>query len=351
MQIGISDRFRVTESRLSLQLRSNHQPYSMEAVPQRPSRLQQWVNLWTTTRTTPVFSDIDGNGDGGSKDQKQYREVEYMDMNAVSGAGAIITNVIDYAKWARSLMYKTGPLSDGTRKAIWEPRTLIPDNPNDPFIGVTAYALGWSTGVYQGHRFYEHSGGVNAFIAELVLIPDLKFSVALLGNVAGISYGAVKKLAFHLIDEKLGVPIEKRFDWDKYCMKTLRDLRDKNRNAVNYFYPALPSPRLPATLPISSYVGTYSHPAYRTLKIYFDTSKKILRADRKFTTWPEELTFEHVSGYYFLMSSVQDADFGSLAPTIRPAEFVVGPNGQPSKIGVGYEEEMGRDARIWFERV
>lgn len=157
----------------------------------------------------------EGNDDGDDKEEeKQFQEVEWMPLNEVSGAGSVITNVLDYAKWARSLMDKAPPLSSEVHKSIWEPRTLQPINAEGPFTGPVAYALGWTTGVYQGYQFYEHTGGMNAFGAELILFPELKYAVTILGNTAVTSNYAAKKLAFELIDKKLGVPAEKRFDWD-----------------------------------------------------------------------------------------------------------------------------------------
>lgn len=143
---------------------------------------------------------------------KGYREVEWMPLHEIAGAGSVITNVLDYAKWARALLNQTEPLSKAVYKDIWEPRTLIPEAA--PYTGPQAYALGWRTGVYQGVQFYEHSGGMNAFGAELILIPELKYSVVILANTAVTSNYVAQTLAYHLIDERLDVPVEKRFDWN-----------------------------------------------------------------------------------------------------------------------------------------
>lgn len=34
-----------------------------------------------------------------------------------------------------------------------------------------------------------------------------------------------------------------------------------------------------------------------------------------------------------------------------PAEFRIGSDGKPSAVGVGFEPDMGKDGRIWFERI
>ncbi len=56
---------------------------------------------------------------------------------------------------------------------------------------------------------------MNAFGAEFILFPDEKFSVVLFANTAGTSNFAEQVLAFKLVDDKLRVPMEQRFDWNR----------------------------------------------------------------------------------------------------------------------------------------
>jgi hypothetical protein len=137
--------------------------------------------------------------------------------------------------------------------------------------------------------------------------------------------------------------------------RTINRIKSKAQNAITTFYPSLPSPRLPTTLPISAYAGTYTHPGYQSLHITVnsnDSGSETLHADRSFTTWSEpHLNFQHVSGDYFIIHAEHHSDLGALVPTVYPAEFVLGSDGSPKKVGIGYEEEMGKDGRIWFERV
>jgi CubicO group peptidase (beta-lactamase class C family) len=147
-----------------------------------------------------------------------YRDGAYYcrpwpDLEIISGAGSVISNVLDYNKWAQALMRKTGPLSEKGHKAIWTPRTLIPEGP--PYTGSRSYSLGWITGVYHGHQFYEHNGGIDAFGTEFILFPDINFSVIMFANTSMTSNLAERVLVFHLIDKKLGIPKEQRYDWTK----------------------------------------------------------------------------------------------------------------------------------------
>lgn len=122
------------------------------------------------------------------------------------------------------------------------------------------------------------------------------------------------------------------------------------RNAKSIFFPTLPSPALPQTLPLVSYAGTYYHAGYQTLTIYFDPSTKDLHADRSGSLMPEHLCFKHVSGDYFLITSHGIGDLNALFPQNYPAEFRISADGKVEQVGIRWEEEMGED-KIWLKRV
>jgi len=131
-------------------------------------------------------------------------------------------------------------------------------------------------------------------------------------------------------------------------------------------YPSIPSPIVPLTLPLPSYAGTYQHPAYKSLTIYLDLSElsnslpstKLstkattyqLRADRSQNILHEQLTFEHVSGEFFVAKSKHLEDFGALFDDVYPVEFRIGADGRVTAVGVGWEESMGKE-KIWLQRV
>ncbi|PWY72783.1 penicillin-binding protein [Aspergillus eucalypticola CBS 122712] len=282
----------------------------------------------------------DGDNDN---DSNHYHEIPWMPLDEISGAGSIISNVVDYAKWARALLYQTEPLSPAVYKAIFEPRTLLPSE--EPFTGPRAYALGWYTGVYQGVQFFEHTGGMNAFGAEVILFPRLKYAVVMLANTARTSNYAQKALAFRLVDEKLGVPVERRFDWNAKNMAHIEEERKKALDAIH----KAPAHVIPHSLELGEYVGTYVHPGYQTVEIYLDQSKNILRADRDRTTWPEYLSFKHVNGEHFLAISEHVGDLGALFPDVYAAEFRIGEKGKPCALGVAWEKTMKE--KIWFTRL
>ncbi|PYH98253.1 beta-lactamase/transpeptidase-like protein [Aspergillus ellipticus CBS 707.79] len=322
-------------------------------------------SIWTPLAMASTFFDLSSaqqsnadlaRGYAYSPDTDTYNEIEWMSLAEISGAGSVITNVADYAKWARALLNQTGPLSPAAHRAIWTPRTLMPAEA--PFTGPRAYALGWNTGVYRGVEFFEHTGGMNAFGAELILFPKLRYGVVALANTAGTSNYVEKALVFHLIDEKLGVPVGERFDWNrKYLTERgfllvrnasyVEEERKKVQDAIDY---RPPSPVLPHRLQPVEYTGTYVHPGYQTVEVYLDEATRVLRADRARTTWPEYLSFQHVNGEHFLAIAEHIGDLGAIFPEVYAAEFQISEKGKPCALGVAWEKAM-KDEKIWFTRV
>ncbi|KAJ5127047.1 beta-lactamase/transpeptidase-like protein [Penicillium atrosanguineum] len=280
--------------------------------------------------------------------EKSYHEVDWMPVEELSGAGAIITNVLDYAKWVRALLHPQTLVekhifrSPETVHQLWQPRTLMPAE--GPFTGPRAYALGWRTGVYQGVQIYEHSGGMNAFGAQLLLIPEFQFGVIILANTAQTSNFAAQFLAYHLLDERLGVPGQQRFDWDRRNWSLIEQEKQRAADKINYRPPIV----LPLMLPLDEYAGTYTHAGYKDVTVYLD-SEGVLRADRKDMTWPEAITFQHVTGEHFLMLSAHHDDFGAFCPEVYEAEFRLSVEGKPWTLGIAWEREMEGE-KIWFVR-
>lgn len=151
-------------------------------------------------------------------DKGGFEDVGWATLDVHSGAGSVISNVLDYAKWARAILNESTPLSKNGFEAWFTPRSLMPIE--QPFTGPRLYALGWRTGVYHGQRFYTHSGGMRGFGAELLIFPDTGFAVVAMANTGGTSNFLGQKLTFHLADEKLHVPHEERFDWNKRYIPT-----------------------------------------------------------------------------------------------------------------------------------
>ncbi|PLB47175.1 putative penicillin-binding protein [Aspergillus steynii IBT 23096] len=274
-------------------------------------------------------------------DNPGFQKVPWKNKPEVSGAGAIISNVNDYAKWAAtSLRQNSRFYSPAGYSSIFTPRTLVPYQ--KPWSKPSAYALAWYTDVYNGVEIVWHDGGIDGFGAEIALIPSLDFAVITMANTTYSSNYAGTALVYHLIDNKLGLPSTKRFDWNAYYEDLEAQMEAALDNALETFYPSIPSPARPPSLPLALYIGHYCHPAYRRLSILWDEEKGVLHASRPDSTTPCTLTFSPVSGDFFLVT-VQIVG----AKTVLPAEFRLGPDGTPSMVGIAWEPTLG-DEKIWM---
>ena len=68
-------------------------------------------------------------------------------------------------------------------------------------------------------------------------------------------------------------------------------------------------------------------------------------------TWKQRLDFKHVSGDYFMVYTDSTTAPGSVHQDVMPAEFRVGGDGVVKSLGIALASEMGKEGRIWFERV
>ncbi|KUM55695.1 hypothetical protein ACN42_g11544 [Penicillium freii] len=58
-------------------------------------------------------------------DTDTYIAEPYMNDAAVTGAGAMVSSVLEYTKWLRAMIYQNGPISPQGRAELLKPRTII----------------------------------------------------------------------------------------------------------------------------------------------------------------------------------------------------------------------------------
>lgn len=148
--------------------------------------------------------------------ESKFELVPDIDLYESSGAGMLVSNVLDFSKWIFAMINEGGPISKAGHDVLRTPRIhkALPTTAH-PFIGPVSYTLGWETGIYQGYQFFTHTGGTLGYSANIVWLPAIKFGVVAMGNTAVTSKFAEDILIWHLIDEKLEIPAEKRFKWNE----------------------------------------------------------------------------------------------------------------------------------------
>lgn len=148
----------------------------------------------------------------GEKSQK-YESVHRDKIKMASGAGAVISNVVDYAKWIKFLLDEAEPFSKDAHKDIQRPGNVARPGPNK-FTDIVSYGLAQTRRVYRGNVILGHNGGCSMG-AETYWLPGLKWGFVTMGNTS-VSSNLVGMILFHkLLDDKLGIPEEDRLDLRK----------------------------------------------------------------------------------------------------------------------------------------
>ncbi|RFU73766.1 penicillin-binding [Trichoderma arundinaceum] len=236
--------------------------------------------------------------------KQEFQEIAFLNVTEISGAGSVISNVLDYAKWIKSLIHQSGPLSEDVHEDIRSPRVLW-DAAKGHGYDLMLYGLGWSRSLHKGHVVYTHSGGMHAYGAEVYWFPEVKYGVVVFGNTA-TCHVVEEIIAWKLIEDKLGIPEKDRLDYVLKWKKARDNLTWLYENAVDVLYPKRPDPVLPSTLATSELVGSYYDPGYGKFTLREEPhpdkpGEKILVADRPETTWKYSMHFHHVTGDHWIV--------------------------------------------------
>ncbi|KXJ89720.1 putative penicillin-binding protein [Microdochium bolleyi] len=319
--------------------------------------------------------------EGEEKNEKHgYHYIPPMDLSGGSGAGGIVSSVADYALWLQCLLRESPPLSRACHNAIKTPRMVMQisldggsssetGGRNDGYDGPLTYALGWWTGTYRGHRFYTHGGGMEAYGTELYFFPGLGYGVVTMANTAATSNCLGAVLAWQLIDDRLGVPKEERFDWTGRYKESIATALRKPDTAMDDYFPHRAQPPLPRALPTQQYTGTYYHPAYQNMVIFRNDGgskeqrqaatgdsdrdsrpRRELYAAHNNRVWRMDFELEHVSGEHWLVYIDFTNTPNRLMCQFAKAEFKIASDGRVEGVHVEYLED-GTEGVIEYKKI
>lgn len=142
-----------------------------------------------------------------------YKYVPPMDLTGGSGAGGIVSNVLDYARWIRSLLKEDGPIPKAGHTALKTSRMVMSPESQEGYDAPLSYALGWMSGTYKGYRVFTHGGGMETYGVEVYFFPELDYGVVAMANTQTTSNIACQIVAWELINHRLSVPQEERWNW------------------------------------------------------------------------------------------------------------------------------------------
>lgn len=303
---------------------------------------------------------------------QEYRSVSYMDSDAVSGAGAIISNVLDYAKWLRCMMTMAAPLSQAAHNSLRFPRINIPafGIQNTGLRVVHGYALGWFISYYRGEVMLWHTGSLGGFATMMAYLPRRNWGFTIMANDMEGGKITHQILSYQLLDDLLGTPQSERLSWSATIDWDLRNATEVLRDPTKHLYADAPlgDSAIPLTLSLSHYTGRYTHLGYPNFTLItkpnLDPSlhmaganhKEILHTDSYMLSGPVSIDFTHASGEYFVIyirileETRQPGDYEPMRDMVSKAEFRLGENGAVKELGLQLQPEMGDD-KIWFTKV
>lgn len=125
-----------------------------------------------STRTTTNDNLVPNRAGGYSWENGLFRNAP--SLLAVRPSGALLSNVIDLAKWDAAL-YATSPLTEATRQLSWTKIRLNNGKTYD-------YGLGWTVEDFDGRRVVGHGGALSGFKSHFLRFLDDRLSVIVLVN-------------------------------------------------------------------------------------------------------------------------------------------------------------------------
>jgi hypothetical protein len=343
-------------------------------------------------------------------DAEEYIPEPYLDLLPISGAGATISTVNDYALWIKALLSAADPYSSANYSSpltpamfhdLVTPRTIIsPANFTQSagpwaFANPDLYALGWITIKAGKETIIAHEGGLTGFGTAIYLLPEHRFGIVMMGNTAKTSNLAEAVLASVLLKRKLGNAQMPRRDESNSAdltnlEETLRRLSQVTLSGTDNKHlfrdewirkEAPDTASLPLPGAIEDFAGLYTHPAYGVLNFTVvnmtssgEASKQILRAIVAPRTWPRKLELRHTTDTVFALTMSKPHGLGNIElddvlwevegeDHMRRAIFKFGLDGETVEtMGIELEARMVATARekgdkywkegmVWFEKV
>ncbi|KAI0753784.1 beta-lactamase/transpeptidase-like protein [Fomes fomentarius] len=176
--------------------------------------------------------------------------------NLIAGAGGIISNVVDMAKWAATVLNRgVDPVTNNTIipkfafDAVTTPRVIESDVPKEANTSIVGYGMGWERKYFLGHDMLSHDGGFPGFVSRVMVLLDDNLALVSLANT-DLPVQAIIPLA---IIQSL---LEPNASYDP-----LADLPTGSSSSTPPSDPRANCSSSPA-IPIERFAGTYVNPGY-----------------------------------------------------------------------------------------
>lgn len=209
----------------------------------------------------------------------KLRKLNRGNVDGAYAAAALNSSVADLSKWVRTQLGKGkfegkqifseaqawGMHQPFLAQQISEP--AFRGNPTRHFTGV---ASGWFVYDYQGVKVINHSGGLDGMLSYTVLIPEKNAGFVVLTNSESAAYVVMmNKIRDVLVDAP-------KRDWNAEAITQVaaRKKADDEANAKSNVERV---PNTKPSLPLASYLGTYSDKMYGDVAIAEENGKLVMR--------------------------------------------------------------------------
>lgn len=133
-------------------------------------------------------------------------------MRGDEGAGAVISNILDYVKYLRVMMAEAGPISKAGYRELKKPRIFHSFNEAMFSPSPIFYGLGWAGSVFEGEQIYWHTGTMTSFVTFMVMVPEREYGIVVLAN----AYSKVRELiTYRILYDLFEVDEGRRRDFEK----------------------------------------------------------------------------------------------------------------------------------------
>jgi D-alanyl-D-alanine carboxypeptidase len=129
------------------------------------------------TRVNDLSTVIKNRAQGYTWRDGELKNGEYVSPTQPYSAGALVSTVLDLAKWDAAL-YTEKVLKRASLDQMWTPAKL-----NDG--SATTYGFGWAVDVYRTRPRRSHGGGIPGFSTNIMRFVDDKLTVIVLTNSDG----------------------------------------------------------------------------------------------------------------------------------------------------------------------
>jgi D-alanyl-D-alanine carboxypeptidase len=137
----------------------------------------------TETRLNDLREVLKGRATGYAVEKGKLRNGEYVSPTQPFSAGALVSTVVDLAKWDAAL-YTDKLLKRASLEQMWTPEKLNDGKP-------LTYGYGWGVDVYRTRKRISHGGGINGFSTFIARFVDDKLTVIVLTNQESADAGSL----------------------------------------------------------------------------------------------------------------------------------------------------------------